>query len=249
MARSFTAASSEVLRVDSSPVTVAPWTICAWFNISTGSFQKVFGLGKTSGADSHRATIGINSSNSYQYAVSGTEGTVGVAAGTYAGGWTHMTAVETSASSREIYADGASLGTDSTTITPDTPNRIIIGARNDFGGFDEYANGTIAECAIWNAALTAAEVASLGSRAVSPLLIRPASLVFYAPLIRGKTSTGGDDSDIVGGLTLTDVNTVAVGDHPRMYYPRSGFVVPKATAAGGLSIPVAMHEYRRRRVA
>ena len=57
-----------------------------------------------------------------------------------------------------------------------------------------YCDGSLAEAAIWNAALSDAEVAALAT-GVSPLLVRPGSLVFYAPLAR-------DLLDRVGGLQL-----------------------------------------------
>ena len=62
---------------------------------------------------------------------------------------------------------------------------------------------------------------------VCPLLVRPTSLVFYAPLVRTLTQ------DIRGGLTLTNTNTVTVGDHPRIIYPSAVRMRRFTTATGG----------------
>jgi hypothetical protein len=62
--------------------------------------------------------------------------------------------------------------------------------------------------AVWNAALTDAEVAILAT-GFSPKKVRPQSLVFYAPLVR-------EVRDLVGGVALSDTGTT-VADHPRTY--------------------------------
>lgn len=77
------------------------------------------------------------------------------------------------------------------------------------GNVLNYSSLNIAEIGVWNVSLTGNEIMSL-SRSVSCDLIRPQSLVFYAPLIR-------DLVDIRGGLTLTNNNGASVADHPRIY--------------------------------
>ena len=70
-------------------------------------------------------------------------------------------------------------------------------------------NGLIAEVGIWNAALTAAEVASL-AKGMTCDKVRPQNLVFYAPLVR-------DLIDQKGGLVITNNNAATVANHPRVY--------------------------------
>jgi hypothetical protein len=69
--------------------------------------------------------------------------------------------------------------------------------------------GQIAEVGIWNAALTAAEVASL-AKGMTCDKVRPQNLVFYAPLVR-------DLNDQKGGLTITNNNGATVAAHTRVY--------------------------------
>jgi hypothetical protein len=107
-------------------------------------------------------------------------------------------------------------GTESTgSRTVGTVNRTVIGATWISGGPGLHLNGRLAECAIWNVALTAAEIASL-VKAFSPLLIRPASLVAYWPLI------GRHDPEICpkGGFDMTLTNTPTTAAHPRIIMPR-----------------------------
>ena len=70
-------------------------------------------------------------------------------------------------------------------------------------------DGLIAEVGIWNAALTAAEIASLADGMTCDK-VRPQSLVFYAPLVR-------DLIDQKGGLAITNNNGATVAPHPRIY--------------------------------
>jgi hypothetical protein len=72
-----------------------------------------------------------------------------------------------------------------------------------------YFAGSIAEFGIWNAALTAEEVASL-AKGMTCDKVRPQSLVFYAPLVR-------DLNDQKGGLAITNNNGATVANHPRVY--------------------------------
>lgn len=71
-------------------------------------------------------------------------------------------------------------------------------------------DGMIGEVAVWNAALTAAEAATL-AKGYSPLLVKPQNLVAYWTLVRGL-------NDRVGAYNMTaDGTSVAV--HPRVIYP------------------------------
>ena len=87
-------------------------------------------------------------------------------------------------------------------------NLLTIGGRFNTT-IGSYFPGDIAEVGIWNAALTAAEVASLANGMTCDK-IRPQSLVFYAPLVR-------DLIDAKGGRTITNNNGATVANHPRIY--------------------------------
>jgi hypothetical protein len=116
---------------------------------------------------------------------------------------------------------------------------MVVGARV-IGSVSHYFNGRVAEAAVWNVELSDANFAELAA-GVSPLLVRPDGLVFYAPLIHGKSASGGDDYDIVGGVTLTDNATVTVADHPPVFYKSTPWqVTAPAAAAAGTILPQMM---------
>lgn len=66
----------------------------------------------------------------------------------------------------------------------------------------------MSDVAIWNAALTTPEIASLAA-GFTPEQIRPQTLQFYAPLVR-------DLIDVRGGRAITNVNSATVATHPRI---------------------------------
>lgn len=71
-----------------------------------------------------------------------------------------------------------------------------------------WSTGDFAEIGMWQASLTAEEVASL-AKGMTCDKIRPQSLVTYIPLVR-------DIQDLARGMTLTDTNST-VANHPRVY--------------------------------
>jgi len=144
--------------------------------------------------------------------------------------WQHAGAVFTSTTSRTAYLNGANAVNDTTSlVAPSGVNRITVG-RVPTSGFGNMFGG-IAEVAIWNVALTAAEMLVLNPASgmfVSPLAVRPSGLVFYSRLM-GQASP---EIDRMRGLNLT-VNSGVRFDHPGLVntYPRA-VTVPTAAAAG-----------------
>lgn len=96
--------------------------------------------------------------------------------------------------------------------TGSTTDSVLAIGRHITEAQDQWV-GSLAEIALWNVYLTAAEQATL-SRGFSPLFVRPSALVFYAPLI-GRNSP---ETDLRGGLTGT-VTGATTGAHPRIIYP------------------------------
>jgi len=145
------------------------------------------------------------------------------------GTWRHAAVTISSAATATliIYLDGVSDGTTTTTATLDNgTQQVTIGAESTGGvpALDEFFNGKIAEVAVWNVALTAAEVAVLAD-SFSPAFVRPSNLVFYPPLI-GRNSPETDLKGIASG-TFTGT---AAADHPRIIYPAAPVMVYRAAA-------------------
>ena len=216
------------IETSSAPVTVAPLSLSAWFKIddlthtggilgvgASGSGNDLWGLDAagTVGGDPLRFF-------SFDTSFSSADSSTGFSADT----WHHACGVELSASSRAVYLDGGSKGTNADTRTPDGSDEVQIGQYARSTG-DGDLLGDVAEAAIWNVALTDAEALIL-SKGYSPLFVRPESLVFYMPLVR-------DIYDVIGAIAFTDVSTTLT-DHPAIIYPgrnQMGLDVAAAVAA------------------
>ncbi len=94
--------------------------------------------------------------------------------------------------------------------TAETLDIVVIGSGAGSEGFNSYFDGQIAEAAVYNVILTAAEMLQLAA-GFSPRFVRPQSLVCYYPLIREIHDYGPQ------GATLTNDGTT-VFPHPRVIY-------------------------------
>lgn len=229
-------------------MTAAPLTMACWANHATVAVGGIITI--DSGAATH--TFGIetttaSSQNRLRMKVADAGGAVTADGGTNLGTstWNHLAGVFRSATDRESYVNGVSEATSATSRTPSGVNSFDIGRRR---GALAYMNGQLAEVAVWDVDLTVAELLSLAD-GFCPLLVRPANLVAYVPLVKGATGTGGNERDVVGGLTLTDNGTVTVAAHPRIIYPWQRWLTTTTVAAGGDAVPQAWVQYRSRRVA
>ena len=116
-------------------------------------------------------------------------------------------------------------------------SEINIGRFGTFGG---HFDGKIAECAAWNVALSAAEIASLAAKA-SPLLIRPSALKTYVPVLGYVT-----DEPNWAGTRLTSYSSTAasqVAHPPIVRIPAAIYAEFAAAAASGVA-PRAWHHLR-----
>lgn len=204
MAYAFSTASSRYLTTNSAPVTETPLTMCAWFNtVSGGVAQGIMSLANTSNGQFFRMAL-----DGSARVIANAGFNVSVSATYTSGLWAHSAAVFESSVSRTAYLNGVAGSANTTSFAPTGISSVFIGA-NSLTAVAAPHNGRIAECGIWNVALTAAEIAAL-ARGLTPDKIRPQSLVFYAPLIR-------DLVDLRGGLTITNNNGATVSGHPRIY--------------------------------
>ena len=117
--------------------------------------------------------------------------------------WQHALAVCPTSNTAAVYLNGGSKATG--THNPTVPIESLTLSNTSSSAF------SVAEAAIWNVELDDTDAAILAA-GVSPLLVRPQNLVYYAPLIRAA-------QDVRRGVTLTATGTPTVTDHPRMIYP------------------------------
>ena len=200
--------TNQFLQVGSAVVN-RPCTMAAWAYLDT-----TIGLAKDIVSVSSKNTLSVLRLNvnltQYRIADQGNVNAVANGGIVSANVWNHYAGVFASGSSRTPYTNGVAGAENTTTVAAITPTFTNIGAF--YAGTAtaiQFMDGLIAEVGIWNADLTAAEIASL-AKGMSCDKIRPQSLVFYAPLVR-------DLIDQKGGLTITNNNGATVANHPRVY--------------------------------
>lgn len=206
--------TSQYLLASPAPATGHPMTLAAWCRpTSMTGTRTVIAVGQTPAATRHRNQIVMLSTGALRLAcVSSSTATVDTTATSTTNTWVHAAGVVTSLSSRTIYMNGASAVTNATTIAAyNTFTEMGIGAQqgSTASTYENFWTGDLAEVGVWNVALTADEIASLG-KGVTCDQVRPQSLVFYAPLVRNI-------GDIARNIALSNVNTATVANHPRVY--------------------------------
>jgi hypothetical protein len=146
------------------------------------------------------------------------------------GEWAHIactfTGDNTDLTNINIYINGSGVTYESGgngSGTPDSIGEVAIGIRLELT--DRFFDGRIGEPACWNAVLTSGEASALGL-GYSPLLVRPASLVAYWPLI-GRTSP---EIDRIGGYDMTLNAGPTWAAHPRVIMPESKIIGPAPAA-------------------
>lgn len=216
MGAAFVSSTSDYAELGSAPITAPPLTMACWFlkpDITTTGC--LMGLTYHSGSEGFvlygaGATVGdpvaattLNNSGS-DTAVS--------ASGFTANTWYHAGGTWASASSRTAWINGTAGSADTNSRTPFTnPNRTTLGALRQSGTLTSFLNGFLAEAAIWNVVLDAAEMGAL-AKGIIPPLIRPASLVFYAPLLTSAAIN-------LKGAAMTVVGATTTGESPRLIRP------------------------------
>jgi hypothetical protein len=210
MAYEFSSSSSQFLRAESFASLSFPFTISCQFNPKNITQNMVLAAISDAGGGNRCVMVlgGALAGDPVRIDVLGA-GAADSTVGFTSNAWQHACGVWSSTTSRTVYLNGSNSSTSTASVVQQTINRVLIGMRtsNDVNGL--FMEGFIAEVGIWNAALTAAEVASLADGMTCDK-VRPQNLVFYAPLVR-------DLIDAKGGLTITNNNGATVANHPRVY--------------------------------
>lgn len=219
-AREFVAASTNECRIDFS-LSVTPVTLSCWVRpVAYAADQTVLAL--TSSTDiTPYMLLRLSSADPGKLRVfhrGSTAATEGWAQSTNAvatNQWTHVAGVLASLSARTAFVGGTP-GTTDTVAVPGhgTNTQAVVGALRRTTYLQGF-NGSIADAAIWNVALTADEVASLAAGA-SPLTVRPQSLVFYAPLTGESTTT---EVNLIGPALSLSNSPARATSHPRIFAP------------------------------
>jgi hypothetical protein len=217
MARLFDSGDSEYLHYAGAVVASPPVSMAAWFRAdNVTAYGALVSLANDGAAGFLALYLGGPLAGdpvmAWHQSTAPANETAKTSAGYSADTWHHGLAVFTSLSSRTAYLDGGNAGTGVDPLGDDgSPDFTDIGRRG-VGAVQHYMSGRIAEAAIWNAALVAAEAQILAA-GYSPLLVRPQNLVAHWPLVRDE------DQDRVGGYHMTAYNAPTVATHPPIIKP------------------------------
>lgn len=229
MSRSFDG-SGDRLVYTGVVVDTPPFTMATWFKRGAISSTQYLLNTCTQGSTNHSHRLVFTASNLLNASSTDTQNSISSGHTiTDTASWHHAAGVWASATSRQCYLDGTADTVNTTSRTPSGIDRFKVGAGGSEG---QVLNGLIAHSAVWGVALTADEIASLAA-GLSPLLIRPASLVAYWPYL-GRDST---EIDIIGRYDLAVTGAAASADEPRLRWPSRKRVI-YVPAAGGQSASV-----------
>lgn len=206
MAYSFNG-TSDVVSLPSVPVSNVPLSMSVWFNpTASSSIQALLVVG----IDAARYQIRTGSaagasSNICAQAVDLGSSPSAVSSNTFtAGAWNFAGAVFASHTLRTVNLNGTAVTSTASDSVATATTKTSVGASFVLPGpvpAGFYA-GKIAEAGVWNVALTADEMAAL-SQGVSPRLIRPSALVFYAPLAGSPVNLPGGVLTVTGAAVST----------------------------------------------
>lgn len=203
------------------PLTMACWAYRTTIAASLYSLIALNNSGSAANRNCFRLSVGtgdgVGTAVRFTAAAASTQVNVDTTTGSPANTWFHACAVGTSATSRAVFLNGANKGTTTTSITPSGINRTGVGIAfgSDVSTNPMDGSGFIAEAAIWSAALTDQEVASLAT-GVSALQVRPQSLLAYYPII-GNNAPEQNLLDATSALVVS--GTLGAAAHPRILMP------------------------------
>lgn len=212
MSRTFSGSISHYLASSTAAPTLngaGPFTMACWVKPTTLSgFTSCFSIARSTGVEIVRLLF--NDASIWFQAVSGSASTAqsgSISTGT----WHHVGYVKAGAASHTAYNNGTAGTEQTTSVTLNAINWVSTGV-TAYGVSDLIYpfNGAVAWPAIWNVALSGAEMQALADGAY-PGHIRPSALKWFS--WHSGDSAGGE-VDIIGRGDLSETGTVGVGDSP-----------------------------------
>lgn len=193
----------------SSPViTAVPFSVAGWARPATlTAVRTMFYLGVPTASNNDAHRLGNDASGNLtavtRNAAGTTAGSAVSASAMTASTWHHCGGVWASTSSRKSYLNGVE-ATNATSVTVTTPaTEMDLGASATDTGYGNNFDGQLESWAVWNAVLTALEMAALAA-GVLPTRIQPAALVHWWRNIGASGVTVMQDVMGRGALTITN---------------------------------------------
>lgn len=227
MSRSFDGSTGNHLNVETPIVTAPPFSMFAWYySTSASGNQTLISIGGQNAAFTEARgfalTIGFSAGSGENAVVAetrqhNTRPKAKTSVAPTANVWQNGCGVWAGIADRRAFLNGGSKGTNATSqaVTAADLKRTAVGLTRELGNFSGMV-GQIAHPAIWNVALTDDEVAMLAA-GISPLRVRPQSLVMYLPFL----GRNGPEIDISSARTLAVTGATASSNEPPLIWPRA----------------------------
>jgi len=220
MAYLFTDPGTSIFLIEQASLTLGsaavPFTINCWFKTSTTGQNRQFVQIGTATTNFRR--LAVNTSN--QVTAQCSTGTLRTStAGAFtSGAWNMATGVFSATNNRLAYTNAVAGTANTNTVTNAQPTILSVGGSQ---GSPNAFDINLAEVAIWDLALTAADITALydGHRATQ---VRPENLIVYMPLVRAPTGTVATNvhfnyvGPTISDYSLNDANATST-DHVRRY--------------------------------
>jgi hypothetical protein len=247
VSRKLAASTANYLRAKSVPTEgKAPLTISVWFNPTAGTEGTVVGMGLQAGEINYHA-FAMNGTGVFMETTntngSKQQDTFATGGALAAGAWGHMAVVAASSSSRTVYKNGGASATGTENLPLEGLNEITVGALMAGSlGVVSAAKGLIAEVAIWNVALTKAQIEELAAKK-NPTKIEKAHLVGYWQLAGEASPEPSYKGEFGPSLEIVGAVTGEPGSNPGVESPEEAgkVVLPTLSAAGSSSASGALH--------
>lgn len=214
MALLMTSTSQEVYASASTGAIGAAWTLSAWNKKDAGSAIQSNNIDETLATGMHmnwlndgRVSVGIGDGTTLRHG-----SVTGVTSNTTTQ-FHHFCVVfdgnlSGDANRLKCYVNGSqqTISWEATGVPATSPNFPVFRFNRSIRDTN-IRSGVYAEGALWDVALTAAEITSL-SKGFKPHRIRPNNMLWYVPMIRAAHS--------VSGAAFTSAGSPAQSSHPRM---------------------------------
>lgn len=192
-----------------------PFTVAGWFKTTDVATFQVCWCESDSGLNNDGFLVGMDASgNAYSHAKAGGGSLPATAGAVSVNTWVHLAAVFTSSTSRTMYLNGVAGSTDTNSMTPGSLVVTGLGDRifGDLSYSSQPIKGKISHWAMWNTALSGANITSLAGGA-APNTVAGGSLVAYW-VLAGTASPEPDTSGSGFNMTITGTMTGDTGDNP-----------------------------------
>lgn len=209
MGRTFNG-SSDYLKRATALITAAPFTVSCWYKPTSGTATRtLWSFGDTGGDLSYFRGVYDEIADRLDFHARNTGTEIAAGSGTTTeGAWNHAAMVAASSTSRTSYTNGTAGTTNTVTVVPPSIDAIALG-RLERSSPVQYFGGDLAEFAIWNIALSGAQISALAA-GDNPQTIELANLVAYWTI----TGTASPEVDVIAAYELAVTGTSASSNHP-----------------------------------